>query len=141
MFAASPAAATHESFFFVIPAGENPCGVDVLVDVYDGADRAPVGNADITFTNLETGATYVQRSRYVETWTYDASSESWDGTVKGRKWTPWFPGEPGPSGEVQEPGLWILTFGKLEYTLDGNDVATAFTLHGTYIDLCAELTT
>jgi hypothetical protein len=138
LFAASPVAAADYSE--IMPADENPCGVDILLEVdFLPTDRAPIGYGDITFTNLETGATYVQRSRYLETWTFDASTESWHATTLGRKWIPLYPGEPGPSGVVQEPGLWILTYGKLEGTLTDNDVLTAFSLKGTYTDLCAEL--
>lgn len=42
-----------------------------------------------------------------------------------------------PTGVVEEPGLWILTYGELEYTLDGNDVAIAFSLKGTHT-ICAQ---
>jgi hypothetical protein len=142
LFAATPAAASHS---FVIPADENGCGADLQVEAVHLADRAPdsdrdpLGYGDITFTNLETGATYLQRSRYQETVTFDVSTDSFHITITGRIWMQVYPGEQGPSGVVQEPGLELLTDGKLEYTLGSNDVLTAFSLEGTYIDLCAEL--
>lgn len=71
--------------------------------------------------------------------TFDASTESYHITVIGRIWTQVYPGEPGPSGVVQEPGLELLTYGKLEFTLDGNGALIAFSLKGTCTDLCEEL--
>jgi hypothetical protein len=138
LFAAAPVAAADLSFFS--PAAENPCGVDILVEAdFLPTDRARLGYGDITFTNLETGATFLQRSRHTDRVTYVASTQSWDVTVVGRIWTPIYPGEPGPSGIVQDPGLWIVTDGKLEYTLDQNDALTAFSLQGSYADVCVEL--
>lgn len=139
LLTASPAAAADYSE--IIPAVDNPCGVDILLEVnFLPTDRAQIGYGDIKFTNLETDATFLQRSRYREYALFDASIESWEITVVGRKWTPWYPGEPGPTGVVQEPGLWIVTYGRLEYTVTTEDVATAFTLEGTYTDVCAQLT-
>ena len=134
---ASPVSADHSQF---IPAADNPCGVDILLEVeHRPSDSGRAGYGDYTFTNLETGATYVQRSRGLPTETFDATTESWHITINGRVWTTLYPGEPGPSGVVQEPGLWILTNGTVEYTLDQSGALTAFSLDGTYSDLCAEL--
>ncbi len=136
LLAASPAGADHS---FTIPASENGCAVPLQVEAEHGADRVPIGYGDITFTNLETGATYLQRSRYTGTETYDPSTQSLHVTIKGRIWHAVFPGEPGPSGVVQEPGLELLLSGKVNVTFDENGVLTAFSLDGTYTDLCEKL--
>ena len=140
LLTASPAAAADDPEF--IPAADNPCGVDILVEAEGSprqTDRARAGYALYTITNLESGATFVQRSRGVLTETFDGSTETWQLTVQGRFWWESFPGEPGPSGVVEEPGLWISIHGVLEVTLSG-DTATAFALRGSYRDICAELT-
>src|SRR5262245_52150057 len=52
---------------FVIPAGEG-CAFDVFVSATDlpeaVGDHNPVGFGNITFTNLDTGAWYLQKSRH-----------------------------------------------------------------------------
>lgn len=131
-----PASASHS---FIIPASDNGCEVDLKVEATHGSGHARIGYGDITFTNLETGATYLQRSRYSLTETYDPSTDSWDVEINGNIWHSLFSGEPGPSGVVQEPGLELLVSGKLELTFDSNDAVTAFSLNGTYDDLCALL--
>jgi hypothetical protein len=137
---ASPAAAYHSVF---LPADENGCGVDLLAEAThrdQAGDRFPIAYGDITFTNLETGATYLQRSRYTATEEFDASTGSWHITIIGRVWLQLYPGDLGPSGVVQEPGLELLTSGNLEFTIDSNDAIIAFVLHGTSTDLCEQLT-
>jgi len=134
---ASPASAADVSF--ISPADENGCGVDLLIEADFSVDRNPVGYGDITFTNLETGASYLQRSRHTDTETFDPSTGNWHIVVMGKIWTPLYPGEPGPEGIVQEPGVELLTSGRLEYTLTSEGVLTEFSLDGTYVDLCAEL--
>lgn len=133
LLTASPVAANDSE---IIPAADNPCGVDILLE----SEGVAMGFGNYTFTNLETDATFVQRSRGVLTETFDAATESWHIEIRGRIWTPLYPGEPGPSGVVQEPGLWIVTYGTLQYTLDNDGALTAFSLDGTYTDVCAELT-
>lgn len=139
LLSATPASAYHS---FTIPARDNGCGVDLKVEAEHGSGGAStrIGYGDITFTNLETGATYLQRSRYTATSTYDESTKSWDVHITGNIWMALYPGEAGPSGVVQEPGLELLVSGTLEFTVTRKDVVTYFSLTGTYDDLCALLT-
>jgi len=138
LVAASPAWAFHD---FIIPADENGCGFDLHVQADHLPDRAraPIGSGDITFTNLETGATYLQHSRYTATETVDPATGSVHVTIIGRIWIEFYPGDQGPSGEVQEPGLDLLFSGTIEFTVNENDVFTAFSNTGEYKDLCALL--
>jgi hypothetical protein len=141
LLTASPAAAADESEF--IPADDNPCGVDILIESEDSprqTDRARAGYAKYTITNLDTGATFVQRSRGVPTATFHPSSETWEVTIFGRYYIALYPGEPGPAGVVEEPGLWISIHGVLEFTMTTDEVVVEFSLDGSYIDVCAELT-
>jgi hypothetical protein len=133
---ASPARAFHS---FTIPASENGCAVDLQVESEHLTDRVPIGNGDITMTNLDTGATYLQRSRYTETVTFDASTGSQQIELVGNIWIQLFPGDAGPSGVVQEPGAELLVSGRLNFTLNEQGVLTAFSLNGMYQDLCALL--
>ena len=136
LFAVSPALAFHS---FTIPASQNGCGVDLQVDAEHLSDRVPIGNGDITITNLETGATYLQRSRYSATETFDPSTKSFHVSITGRIWIALYPGDQGPSGEVQEPGAEFLFSGTVEFTYNKRGVITAFSYEGEYSDLCAEL--
>ena len=138
LFEATPASADHS---FIIPASDNGCAVDLKVEAEHGSGAAStrIGYGDITFTNLETGATYLQRSRYTSTATFDPSTKSWHVTITGNVWMALFPGDAGPSGVVRDPGLELLVSGTLEFTLNRKDVVTSFSLTGTYDDLCALL--
>lgn len=135
---ATPASAYHS---FVIPARDNGCGVDLKAEAEHGSGTASarIGYGDITFTNLETGATYLQRSRYTSTETFEPSTRSWHVKITGNIWMELFPGEAGPSGVVREPGLELLVSGALQFTITSKNVVTSFSLTGTYDDLCALL--
>jgi len=138
----SPSAPARADHSFTLPASDNGCGVDLRVEAEHGSGRASsrIGYGDITFTNLETGATYLQRSRYTETETFDPSTGSTHIQILGNIWIALYPGEPGPSGVIQEPGAELLVSGRLTITFDENFVVTAFSLNGTYDDLCALVT-
>jgi hypothetical protein len=138
LIAASPVWAHHD---IIIPADENACGFDLRAqaDHLPDVARAPIGFGDITFTNLETGATYLQHSRYTATEAVDPETGSVHVKIIGRIWFELYPGDQGPSGEVQEPGLDLLLSGTMEFTVNGENVITAFSLRGTHQDLCAFL--
>ncbi len=131
--AASPATAEDSE---LIPASDNGCAVDLEVSVGGHDHQARIGTGDITITNLDNGATYLQRSRHVDTETFDPLTGNWNVTVRGNLWFPLYSGEPGPSGVVQQPGAELLLSGKLRYTVTSENVLTAFSFEGTYQDLC-----
>jgi len=136
LLAASPAWAFDS---FVIPARDNGCAVDLRVEV-DHLEHARISNGDIKITNLENGKTYLQRSRYTESETFDPTTRTLHVTVAGNYWWAFLPGDIGPSGEVvQEPGIEWLFSGSLEYTMNKKGVVIAFSYKGTYQDLCALL--
>ena len=110
----------------VIPASDNGCAVDLEVSVGGHDHQARIGTGDITITNLENGVTYLQRSRHVDTETFDPITGNWNVTVRGKIWFPLYSGEPGPSGVVQEPGAELLLSGNLSYTVTSENVLTAF---------------
>jgi hypothetical protein len=138
LIAATPVWAYHD---IIIPADENACGFDLRAqaDHLPDVARAPIGFGDITFTNLETGATYLQHSRYTATETVDPETGSVHVKIIGRIWFELYPGDQGPSGEVHEPGLDLLFSGTMEFTINGENVITAFSHKGSYQDLCALL--
>ena len=136
--AAGPASADHS---FTSPASDNGCGVDLQADATHGSGRARIGYGDITITNLETGATYLQRSRYTATETFEPSTGSTHSPDRRKLF-----------GSVCSPETWdrlgwsksqaleLLVSGRLKFTLNNEFVVTAFSLNGTYDDLCALLT-
>ena len=71
----SPAKAAAFSEFS--PASDNPCSVDILIEAdFLPNDRSPLGYGDITFTNLETGVSYLQRSRHTDRFAFDEATTS-----------------------------------------------------------------
>jgi hypothetical protein len=88
---------------------------------------------------VDTGATYRWRSSYTSSETVDSSTNSSHHVVTGTFWEGFMPGDQGPWGEVEKPGAELLFIGQLDYTRDENDVITAFSHTGSYLDLCALL--
>ena len=135
------APAASAAFHDVIPAGWG-CAFDVQLDVPDSAagDHTAVGYGDITMTNLETGATYLQKSRHVSTEVLDEATNTLFDHEVGRIFIQFYPGDQGPYGVVEEPGALYAFACKLDITWDlDTDAYTAFTYSGLVIDLCAEL--
>jgi hypothetical protein len=136
---AVPAALADDAV--VIPAGDG-CAFDVLVEQTVGApgDRVPIGFADYTFTNVDTGDSYLQKSRVVFTETFDPETNSLLFEVTGRFYSSFFVGDQGPEGEVEFPGLLLAFKGSIQFTL-GLDTGlyTAFSYQGKSVDICAEL--
>jgi hypothetical protein len=99
-----------------------------------------VGHANPTFTNVETGDTYVQRSRYQSTENYDPATDSVVVEASGRIFITFFPGDIGPDGIVGPPGRFIGFVGHVRLTVDPVTFAiTSFQHTGTSTDICAEL--
>jgi hypothetical protein len=135
----------------VIPAGLG-CAFDVLVDhrpvggggagIFELADGRTVlfGNADLTFTNLDTGKTYIWHSDYRELDTFPDADTAL-GVFSGKVFSSFFPGDQGPFGEVGENGAIFGFTGKTSFTLDLNTfLYTGFSNQGTVTDICAALT-
>jgi hypothetical protein len=132
-----------------IPAGLGCAfGVGVAVDAKtrvtiktfsDGRVTAN-GHGNITLTNLDSGQTYLQRSRYHSTEMYDAASNDVFVVISGRYLIQLFPGDQGPDGELDSPGALLGLTGHTEYTLDlDTGVVTHFTTTGDSTDVCAAL--
>ena len=142
LFAASPAAGASS---FVFRAG-TVCAFDVQLADEEQPQDGSVGdharaavNADITITNLETGATYLWSSRYTGTETFDPTTKTYHVTDVGRILSWFFDGDIGPDGPVGESGALLGFDGTREYTITKKGVVTAFSFTGTYIDICALL--
>jgi hypothetical protein len=137
---AAPAASAAESF--IVPAGQG-CAFDVLVQPVHQehpGDRFPIGFGNITMTNLDTDATYLQRSRYTITETFDPLTNTFKDAVTGRIWIEFYPGDEGPGGVVGEPGAALAFSGNVQVTIDADTGAyRAFSYEGTFTDLCAQL--
>jgi hypothetical protein len=130
----------------VIPAGFG-CAFDVGVDpsVKEGNTHefgngrfAEIGHADITLTNLETGSSYLQKSRYRLLEIYDPVTNDVFVQVSGRRFQGFRPGDQGPSGVVGEPGLLLAVVGNQTFAVDlDTELITAYSLTGTTTDICA----
>ena len=141
LLAASPTAAAS----FVFRAG-TVCSFDVRLadetqpqDGFVGEHARAAVNADITITNLETGATYRWSSRYQSIETFDPVTKTYRFAHSGRILHWFFAGDVGPTGLVGEPGALLAFAGTSEYTLTKRDVVTAFSYTGSYMDICAML--
>lgn len=96
--------------------------------------------ANPTFTNLDTGKTLVHRSRFM----FVEHPSSVEGQVAFESSGQWFmtllPGDQGPNGLVEYPGLLLSINGHVRITMDTSTfVYTSFSLNGTATDLCAAL--
>lgn len=103
-------------------------------------ERNPVGFGNITFTNLDSGATYLQRSRLIPNEKFDPETNTVWIEEKGRLFIQFYAGDQGPTGEVDEPGALLAFSGSLQFTWDLNTgLFTDFSYEGKVTDLCAEL--
>ena len=133
---------------FVIPAGQGctfPVAAEaevVRVTITEFADGRIVTHdiADPTLTNVDTGKSLVHRSRF--------SATDWPSSVEGeivfetsgQLFMTVFPGDQGPYGLVEYPGLLLSVNGHTRVTMDSSTfVYTSFSLNGTATDLCAAL--
>ncbi|QSZ51416.1 hypothetical protein EU811_22095 [Arthrobacter sp. TS-15] len=96
--------------------------------------------ADPTLTNVDTGKSVVHRSRFHAT--------DWPSSVEGdivfetsgQLFMTLFPGDQGPYGLVEYPGLLLSVNGHTRVTMESSTfVYTSFSLNGTATDLCAAL--
>ena len=99
-----------------------------------------VAHANVTFTNLDTGTSYFQKSRFQETDVYDEATNTVFSEASGRFYTQFYPGDQGPFGEVGENGALYLFDGSNSITFDPDtEVYASFSYTGTVTDLCAIL--
>ena len=147
--AAKPTRTVFEPQPFVIPAGLG-CSFDVEARPGDGARAALTefsdgrtvlhGHATSTLTNLETGATFAQRTRAKVTDTFDPEANEIVEEISGRIFIGFFPGDQGPSGLVEEPGAVLSVIGHQRLTYDADTfVITSYSLNGKATDICAQL--
>ena len=132
-----------------IPAGFG-CSFDVgfqpsddafrIVTVFSDGRTVTIGHGRPTLTNLDTGESYVQTSRYKATETYNPESNDVLIEVSGRIYLQFFPGDQGPSGTVGANGALFAVAGHAALTVDLDTfVYTSFSLDGQSLDLCAAI--
>jgi hypothetical protein len=132
----------------VNPVG-SPCAVQVNFDPIDikrtiffFADGTEVDklNGYATLSNPQNGATFLHHVVATQTITYDEVANEYLVDYRGQFGIRLYPGDVGPWGVVEEPGLFLRITGRAEQTFDGDTFAsTAFSFTGTYIDICAAL--
>jgi hypothetical protein len=134
---------------FLIPAGQG-CSFDVRGESSERARQTftefsdgrivTIGHAEPTLINLDTGNSFVQRSRYKATETFDPETNELFVEISGRFFINLFEGDQGPSGEVEEPGELLSVIGHQQFTVDPDTgVITSYSLDGRATDLCSLL--
>jgi hypothetical protein len=154
---AAPAAAaqptrtvTHPADGGIISAQESGCGFAVTVGadpnarvtVTDFSNGTEVieANTTRTLTNVLNGKTYLRLNRYHDVEWFDATTGLIRGVQTGQSTWSFWPGDMGPYGLVQAPGLGLHFVGTVSYTWDPNaNAITEFAIKGTIEDVCALL--
>jgi hypothetical protein len=147
----APAGSAHQPYREPIELTEGivpGCPFDVLrtpngsenLTVFDSGRLTVRTHGTPTLTNVETGESEVYRLRYLFQETFDAEANQLIGRLSGRFNFVIFPGDVGPSGEIDEDGGLVSIVGHLRYTMDPDTFAlTSFALSGTMTDVCAQL--
>ena len=128
-----PAGAACE---FAISGTPDERARQTIIEFDDGRTRL-IGHASPTFTNLETGASIVHKSRYYNSFVYDPVVNDVYIEVSGRVFFSFLPGDEGPNGTVGSPGALIGFAGDIEATFDlDTGLLVSFEHEGTSKDLC-----
>ena len=110
---------------------------------FDDGRVVSQGHVDVTLTNLETGASIVTRSRDHIIITPVPEANELLIEISGQIVFPFAPGDPGPFGEVGEPGLLLSMDGHHRFTLVDIDQPTIrvvdYSFSGRTTDICAQL--
>lgn len=136
----------RESFEFVIPADVAcPFAIGVQVEgkgthwVFDDGSEASSNNATQTLTNLETGTSYVHRSTYHQTISFNHLDGTALDQVHGTYIAAFLEGEQGPAGEVGPDGAMYFLVGHATFFWSADDVITSFSLDGQATEACQVL--
>jgi len=143
---AKPTKTVVEAENFFIPAGEG-CPFDVEEQVAEGTtfvvkefgDGRFVthGNSEPILVNLETGASFVQKTRATVTETFDPVANDLFFEISGRIFVSFLPGDQGPFGEVGADGALFSVIGHQRFRLDlDENLITSYSLNGQAIDIC-----
>lgn len=137
---------------FLLPAGEGCADFDVHVAAIHHtraantqfSDGRVVTNASATIamTNVATGQSVEQRSRYMHVTTIDPDTGDLLVEVHGRFFIAFYPGDIGPDGStVVSENMLLSVVGHQTFTLDPEtEVIKAYHLNGQILaDLCAAL--
>lgn len=146
---AMPTRTVTEPESFVIPPGFGcPFAVSVEYDedswsaittFHDGVVMT-VGNADITFTNLDTHTSVDHDTNAHVTQTFDPDTNTVQVVGNGSLYIGLLAGHQGPDGVVGESGALFSLTGYFELTIDPtNGAVTSFSYEGTVSDLCDQL--
>jgi hypothetical protein len=131
---------------FVIPAGEGcasaveeqvPEGTTVVIKEFSDGRIVTHGNSEPTLRKLDTGDSFVQKSRATVTETYDPETNDVLVEISGRIFVSFLPGEQGPFGEVGANGALFSVIGHQQLTFDlDSNLTTSYSLNGQAIDIC-----
>jgi len=115
----------------------------VVITEFDDGRVVTQGHGNATLTNLETGASIVTRSRARIVDTPGPEANELLVEISGQINFAFFPGDPGPFGEVGEPGLLLHMVGHQRFTLadvgQPTERLVEFSFSGRTTDICALL--
>ena len=134
----------------IFSADESGCGFAVSrewlpgsrVTITDFSDGTEVieRRAMATLTNVATGATFLSKYSFHDMSRFDAANGVYRGEESGEFILAFYPGDMGPYGLVQAPGLGLHFDGTVWYAWDVNaNATTEFAYSGKIIDVCALL--
>jgi len=122
----------------IIPAGQG-CSFDVEFQQENSpqGEHPPIGQGEARLTNLDTGVSIYNRSRYTFIETFDPATNDVFEEYRGRRIFQFLPGDQGPFGEVGEHGALLRIVGNVQATFDlDTELYTAFSVGGEVTDLC-----
>ena len=93
----------------------------------------------VMLTNPANGKTFLRQDHFHDVIRFDAATGLSQGVGHGQSTWGFYPGDPGPFGLVQAPGLGIYFDGTVRWTNDSNWVILAFSYTGRLTDICALL--
>ncbi len=124
---------------FAVAVGADPKARVTVTDFSDGTEVTEA-NTTRTLTNVLNGKTYLRINRTHDVEWFDPANGVIRGVQNGKFTWGFYPGDMGPYGLVQAPGLGLQFVGTAWYTWDPNSGAIkSFVFKGTIEDVCAAL--
>ena len=93
----------------------------------------------VMLTNPANGKTFLRSDHFHGVVGLDALSGLYQGVSSGQQTWSFLPGDVGPYGPTEAPGLGVYFDGTVRWSFDANNVTRDFSFTGTVTDVCALL--